>query len=536
MNVTNLTPRQTEVVEATDRRILVKGGAGTGKTTVALWAARAALERQGNEGKRVLFLTFSRTAVDQIAERSRFVVASVEDRIEVSTFHSFAYRLVRRFGHHAGVTDRHPEVQSASQAKLLGKDEKRLVYDDLAPLALRILDNPKVAALLEQRWCMVICDEFQDTGDHQWSLLESLSRRARLLLLGDENQLIYSFLERAGVSPERMRTARKWADLVIELEPASHRDPSGAIPALANAVRQRRFNDPAVDEAIANGRLHIRTGVDLESAVEAIEEALNAAWARGCRTFGVFAHSNQSVAELSYRMNEAGIRHYLVGIPDAEADALTAMLTLVQYAYSEVEWADVRVALGTYLTACSRGSAPPLARSLARGGSLPGALQERLDDIQAATETVSATSLIEVANMAVSAWESLGILASGAPWSRAGPTFTALARQAAQGSESLSRTAKLANAVAQVRLGAMFESQRRRLPAVQLMNLHQTKGREADAVIILSDDDDYHGNEREPFVDGSRLLYVILTRARREVTVLLGHEPHALVAPLASFE
>ena len=80
----------------------------------------------------------------------------------------------------------------------------------------------------------------------------------------------------------------------------------------------------------------------------------------------------------------------------------------------------------------------------------------------------------------------------------------------------------------------MFESQRRQFPAVQVMNLHQTKGREADAVIILSDDDDYHGKEREPFVQGSRLLYVILTRARREVTVLLGHEPHPLVSPLAS--
>ena len=43
MKVTDLSPRQTAVVEATDRRILVTGGAGTGKTTVALWAARAEL-------------------------------------------------------------------------------------------------------------------------------------------------------------------------------------------------------------------------------------------------------------------------------------------------------------------------------------------------------------------------------------------------------------------------------------------------------------------------------------------------------------
>lgn len=241
MNRDDLTPRQQEVVDATDQTILVTGGAGTGKTTVALWAARTELERPGNEKKRALFLTFSRTAVDQIMSRSRAVVAPVEDRIEVSTFHSFAYRLVRRFGHLAGLTAPNPVVQSASEAKLLGKADDRLVYDDLAPLAREVLNDPRVAALLAQRWCMVICDEFQDTGHGQWAILEWLSQHARLLLLGDEHQLIYGFLASTGVVPERMAATRALVDRAIELEPASHRDPSGAIPALATAMRERRF-------------------------------------------------------------------------------------------------------------------------------------------------------------------------------------------------------------------------------------------------------------------------------------------------------
>ena len=44
MKRSDLTPRQRAVVQATARVTLVLGGAGTGKTTVALWAARAALE------------------------------------------------------------------------------------------------------------------------------------------------------------------------------------------------------------------------------------------------------------------------------------------------------------------------------------------------------------------------------------------------------------------------------------------------------------------------------------------------------------
>jgi hypothetical protein len=66
---------------------------------------------------------------------------------------------------------------------------------------------------------------------------------------------------------------------------------------------------------------------------------------------------------------------------------------------------------------------------------------------------------------------------------------------------------------------------------VQVMNLHQTKGREADAVIAVFREDDYHGKETEPFPAASRLLYVILTRARHQVTLLLPTRPHALVEP-----
>lgn len=532
MNRDELTPRQLDVVDSKDRTLLVTGGAGTGKTTVALWAAQEDLERTGNEKKRALFLTFSRTAVDQIMSRSRAVVATSQDRIEVATFHSFAYRLVRRFGYATGLTAPNPAVQSASEAKLLGRAADQLVYDDLAPLARRVLDDPRVAALLAERWCMVVCDEFQDTGDGQWAILEWLGQHARLLLLGDENQLIYGFLASTGVVPERMAATRDWVDRVIELEPDSHRDPSGAIPALASAMRERRFSDPVVLDAIANRRLHIRSGVEDDQVIEAIGASLDAAWDRGCRTFGVFAHSNQSVASLSFRLHQAGIDHYLVGLPDAEADALTAMLAVARHAYGEVPWVEVSVALGTYLTACSRGKhAPPLAQAFADGAPLPALLQERVDSIQTAATRAAASSLREVADVAVAAWPTLGITAGEAPWSRTTPSFLALARQAAR--EPASQTTNLSHAIAQLRVGAMFESQRRRLPAVQVMNLHQTKGREADAVVILCGDNDYHGSETEPFVEGSRLLYVILTRAREEVTVILGQSPHPLMAPIA---
>lgn len=53
-------------------------------------------------------------------------------------------------------------------------------------------------------------------------------------------------------------------------------------------------------------------------------------------------------------------------------------------------------------------------------------------------------------------------------------------------------------------------------------------------VIIAFRSGDYHGREAEPFPAASRLLYVALTRARTQVTLILPTDPHMLVAPFAS--
>ena len=66
------------------------------------------------------------------------------------------------------------------------------------------------------------------------------------------------------------------------------------------------------------------------------------------------------------------------------------------------------------------------------------------------------------------------------------------------------------------------------------MGLYQTKGREADATVVVLRSNDFYGTEPAPVPVGSRLLYVVLTRARHKTIVLLfGDEPPGLVAPLA---
>ncbi|HZD71243.1 MAG TPA: UvrD-helicase domain-containing protein [Actinomycetes bacterium] len=183
----DLVGEQQEVLHAREATMVVGGGAGVGKTTTALWAARMELTRPDTPpGTRVLFLTFSRTAVAQILARSRAVLAGITDRVEILTFHGLAFRLACGFGRYAG----HPAIptlRGESERKLaLADADGALTYDDLLPLALDLLaENSPVRDLWLSRWSLVVCDEFQDTDSDQWRLLELLGDRARLLLLAD---------------------------------------------------------------------------------------------------------------------------------------------------------------------------------------------------------------------------------------------------------------------------------------------------------------------------------------------------------------
>ena len=141
----DLDERQREVVEAivtSDDRLLVLGGAGTGKTTTALWTARTYLEKSlETPSPRVLFLTFSRAAVSQIMSRSPGVMSDSNNRIEILTFHGLSYWLLRAFGRYADYGTAPIVVQSDARTKLRGHDTSRLSYEDLIPGAIGILER-----------------------------------------------------------------------------------------------------------------------------------------------------------------------------------------------------------------------------------------------------------------------------------------------------------------------------------------------------------------------------------------------------------
>jgi DNA helicase-2/ATP-dependent DNA helicase PcrA len=141
------------------------------------------------------------------------------------------------------------------------------------------------------------------------------------------------------------------------------------------------------------------------------------------------------------------------------------------------------------------------------------------------------------ADLASRAHQVLGLTRGERQWRRAARMLRPLAaRSARHATRADAALTLLDRAVTQQRASLLTHATDADPVPVQLMGLYQTKGREADATVVVLRSNDFYGTERPPFPVGSRLLYVVLTRARHKTLLLLfGHGlPGRLVAPLAN--
>jgi superfamily I DNA/RNA helicase/RecB family exonuclease len=87
---------QRRVVAHTGGPLLVLAGPGTGKTTTIVAAVVDRIDRRGIDPGRILVLTFSRKAAQELRERITLRLGRTLRQPLAMTFHSYAYALVRR--------------------------------------------------------------------------------------------------------------------------------------------------------------------------------------------------------------------------------------------------------------------------------------------------------------------------------------------------------------------------------------------------------------------------------------------------------
>src|SRR3954454_7221847 len=97
VDVPTLDEHQQRVVDHPGGPLLVLAGPGTGKTTTLVEAIVDRIDHRGAKPDEVLALTFSRKAAEQLRDRVTARLGRTMSTTLSSTFHSFAYALIRRY-------------------------------------------------------------------------------------------------------------------------------------------------------------------------------------------------------------------------------------------------------------------------------------------------------------------------------------------------------------------------------------------------------------------------------------------------------
>ncbi len=237
------TPRQREAIEAPIGPVLVVAGPGAGKTFCLIERIRWLITEQQVRPERILAVTFTNKAADEIANRLKDL-PGVGD-VNRGTLHALCARILREHGSALGiprgfgiadekyqrlvlqrlgawrkrVTDL---LTLFSRKKLEGrqlvtrdqrlfaeyeqhlKARQLLDFDDLIAETARLLrEHPGERAAVAGQWDHILVDEFQDLSPAQYAVLATLAAEHRSIFgVGDDEQSIFSW---TGADPTILR-------------------------------------------------------------------------------------------------------------------------------------------------------------------------------------------------------------------------------------------------------------------------------------------------------------------------------------------
>jgi DNA helicase-2/ATP-dependent DNA helicase PcrA len=241
-----LDPDQRAAAAVVRGPLLVIAGPGTGKTRTLTHRIAHLVVEQGVCPEKILAITFTRRAADEMRERLVGLLGERGERAAAMTFHALGLSILQEYGGGAGVSlageqeriaiiagalsvpQRKAERLLNHISKLKRRAVKRVQaaalppelftpgseldrawsayeeamtacglvdFDDLVGLSVELCETrPDVLAALRERYSFVLVDEYQDVDDRQYRLLCLLAGESgNLCAIGDPDQAIYGF-------------------------------------------------------------------------------------------------------------------------------------------------------------------------------------------------------------------------------------------------------------------------------------------------------------------------------------------------------
>ena len=122
-----LNPQQAAAATHGEGPLLIIAGAGTGKTRTLVYRVAHLIER-GVKAERILLLTFTRRAAQEMLSRAERLVGGNSKRVHGGTFHATAHRLLRRYGPAAGLAKDFTIMDQGDAADLMQLSRAQLGY------------------------------------------------------------------------------------------------------------------------------------------------------------------------------------------------------------------------------------------------------------------------------------------------------------------------------------------------------------------------------------------------------------------------
>jgi DNA helicase II / ATP-dependent DNA helicase PcrA len=382
VEVLGFTPEQLEAIEADDRRVVVRAGAGAGKTRVLTQRVVRRVHEGSIDPRHVLVATFTRKAANEL--RTRLHRSGVEG-VRAGTFHRAALELLREVyasrGQPAPVlaTDRHRLFTEAAvelgltlPAPAIGRLEAEvswaksrrldattyvegaraarrrlptspqqmeavleaydrvcrrrgvLDFDGLLEAATQLLEHDvDVRDAFRWRTRLLFVDELQDMNPAQFDLLAAMAGEdPDLFAVGDPNQSIYGW---NGADPDLLdELVARWPPTRVLTLPRNHRSTEAIVRAATAALDRGPLDLVAASDG--GGVPRIVAFPDDDAEAEGV-----ASWcrsvhgpARTWRQTAVLARTNAALDALAAACERAGVPVLRLGAEQSPASDLEA--------------------------------------------------------------------------------------------------------------------------------------------------------------------------------------------------------------------